>query len=365
MKARFSLRLGLVCAALYVATATRSSHAANQEPAGLNLGSTSFYDGFGRNEEGFTYLVYAQYSRARSINGDDGNAAAHCSTPTTCIGIFNSPKIDAYLLVNQLVYTLPEKLFNDNAHLGINFILPLVAFDTKFRPPPPLLGTQLNDNGIGLGDLTFGPLLQFKPLIAGGRPVFSHRVEIDFIVPTGKYDPAKDINQGANFMSFNPYWAATVLPLPYLEISARFHYLYNFKNLRPALGYLYRLQVPPENAAGSALKSAQAGQAAWVNFTISYDVLGLVGAGHGLHLGVNGYYFTQFNLDKWEYFDGTSDPGTDTYNDGVKASFLGIGPGALWELGEHEKLFANVYFQTLVYNRPESTVFNLHWVHGF
>jgi hypothetical protein len=26
---------------------------------------------------------------------------------------------------------------------------------------------------------------------------------------------------------------------------------------------------------------------------------------------------------------------------------------------------ANVYFQTMVYNRPQSNVFNLHWIHGF
>jgi hypothetical protein len=48
-----------------------------------------------------------------------------------------------------------------------------------------------------------------------------------------------------------------------------------------------------------------------------------------------------------------------------KASVLGIGPGAFWEAGDHDKLFANVYFQTAVHNRPESNVVNLHWIHGF
>src|SRR5215831_907196 len=66
--------------------------AANQEPAGLNLGLTSFYDGFGRNEEGFVYLAYALYSRSRSINGDEGKAEP----------VFNNPKLDAYILINQL-----------------------------------------------------------------------------------------------------------------------------------------------------------------------------------------------------------------------------------------------------------------------
>ncbi len=358
MQRRSPIFATLIWAAIGLAMSPGAAQAANQEPAGINLGSTSFFDGFGRNEEGFTYLVYAQYARSRSINGDDGNPLVLGTCPT-CVPVFRDPKIDAYALVNQLAYVLPEKLFNDTAHLGINFILPIVALDTKFLPPPPIPSTQLSDNGTGFGDLTFGPLVQWRPVIAGGRPVFSHRAEVDFIVPTGKYDPRKDINQGANFWSINPYWAATVLPLPHLEVSARIHYLYNFKNYRPALGYLYGLQLQPQNLVGSGLKSAQAGQAGWVNFTVSYEVL------HGLHLGANGYYFLQFNLDKWEYFDGSSDAGTNAYNDSGKASVLGIGPGLLWEIGQHDKLFANVYFPAMVHNRAESTVLNLHWVHGF
>src|SRR6185503_7564316 len=58
--------------------------AANQEPAGINLGATSFLDGFGRNEEGFTYLVYAQYARSREITGDDGNTLTVCNAPEGC-----------------------------------------------------------------------------------------------------------------------------------------------------------------------------------------------------------------------------------------------------------------------------------------
>lgn len=360
---------GAAAAALGLVQATAT--AGNQEPAGINLGSTSFFDGFGRNEEGFTYLAYAQYARSREIDGDDGKPAAVCNAPPACLSVFNSPKVDAYLLVNQLAYTLPEKLFNDTAHLGINFIVPFVVFDTRFLPAPPVipittLGTQLNDNGAGFGDLTFGPFMQWRPVMAGGRPVFSNRFELDLIVPTGKYDPQKDLNQGANFWSINPYWAATVLPVPYLELSARFHYLYNFKNNRPALGRLYGLQVQPQNAAMSGLENAQAGQAGWVNFTLSYELLHLFGVhAPAMHVGANGYYFQQFNLDKWEYFDGSSVSGKNLYADDGKASVLGIGPGFLLELAQHDRLYTNVYFQTLVHNRAEATVFNLHWTHGF
>ena len=340
--------LGLVTAAVALALVCSTAHAANQEPAGLNLGSTSFFDGFGRNEEGFTYLVYGQWASARSIMDDDGKPAP----------FFTQPKIDVFALVNQLAYTLPEKLFGDSAHLGINFILPFAVFDTSFVIRPPGV-VALNHTGPGFGDLTFGPFLQFRPVMAGGRPVFSQRLEFDVIAPIGQYDPYKDISQSSNFASLNPSWAATVLPLPHLELSARLNYLYNFKNDKPAIGsQLYSLTVPPP------VTSSQAGQAGWVNFAASYEVI------HSLHLGVNGYYFMQFNLDLYNMRDGSSGSGgsrlgeANLYDTG-KASVLGIGPGLLVDAGAHDKLFANLYFQPIVYNRAQSRVLNLHWVHPF
>jgi hypothetical protein len=111
--------------------------------------------------------------------------------------------------------------------------------------------------------------------------------------------------------------------------------------------------VPPR------VKDAQAGQAGWVNFAASYEPI------QTLHLGVNGYYFMQLNLDLYEMQDGSSNPGLWANGDTGKASFLGIGPGVLWDASAHDKLFANVYFQTMVRNRVQSNVVNLHWIHGF
>jgi hypothetical protein len=322
--------------------------AANQEPTGINLGGTSFFDGFGRNKGGFTYLAYFQYVMGREIHG----SLSAAGDDTQPLPIFNDPHIDIFVLINQLAYTVPESVFGDTAHVGINFVLPVVAFNTSFAPPPPFPGTQLSDNGVGVGDLTFGPTLQFRPLMVDGRPVFSHRFELDIVAPIGKYDPSVDINQSSNFVSIIPYWAATVVPLPRLEISARLHYLYNFKNTRPALGRLYSNEVPPP------VKSAQAGQAGWVNFATSYEVL------DDLHVGANGYYFHQFNLDLWEMLDGTSNPGL-SYADTGKLRILALGPGAMWAPADDDKLFFNVYFPLLVENGLEAHVFNLRWVHGF
>ncbi len=334
--------LGVSLAAASAASlATSEARAANQEPAGLNLGLTSFYDGFGRNEEGFTYLAYGVYSRSRSINGEDGKA----------VPVFNHPKLDAYILINQLVYVLPETLFGDAAHPGINLIVPVIAFDTSFSPAPPPPGLQLKDNGFGMGDPVLGLFLQFKPIIADGRPVFSHRLELDAIVPLGAYDPHKDINQGSNFASFNPYWAMTVLPLKHLEVSARFHYLYNAENLRPA--------NPPPVMPG--VVSARAGQAFWVNYSASYEVI------EKLHVGVNGYYFVQFTDDRYTFADGSRNNGkaVPPLGDEGRARFLTLGPGVFWDADKQNKLFANAYFPLFTYNRPSSMAFNLHYIHGF
>jgi hypothetical protein len=124
--------------------------------------------------------------------------------------------------------------------------------------------------------------------------------------------------------------------------------------------------VAPRNVAGSPLESAQAGQAGWVNFTLSYELLHLfdIKTPH-VYLGANGYFFQQFNLDKWTYQDGSSVSGKNIYNDDGKARVLGIGPGTLVELGKHDRIYANLYFQTLVRNRADATVLNLHWTHGF
>jgi hypothetical protein len=329
---------------------TSPARAANLEPAGINLGGTSFMDGFGRNEGGFTYMAYLQYVMGRAINGSL-QAAGDDSKP---LPVFNDPKIDIVVLLNQLVYTVPTGLFGNRAHFAFDFLLPVVWINTSFSPPPPFPGTSLTGNGIGLGDFTFGPLLQFKPLLtASGRPVFSTRIEFDVIAPVGKYNPRIDINQSSNFVSLVPYWAMTVLPTAHWEISARLHYLYNFKNERPAIGRLYGLQNPPPIA------NAQAGQATWVNFATSYDVY------KGFSIGLNGYYFHQFNLDRWEWLNGTSYPGL-MYNDSGKLRILAGGGGAMWAPAEmHDKITFNYYHQFWVENGLKSDVFNLRWLHAF
>lgn len=305
--------------------------AGNQEPAGINLGSTSFFDGFGATEPGWAYLGYYQYSSATHIADNSGgdNSA------------FKNPRIDDFLILNQLAYTTPYTLFGGKGHLGFTVLVPFLLFNTHFDSS----GVQLSDNGNGFGDTTWGAYVQMDPVFSGARPVFSQRFELDVLAPTGKYSSSKDINPGAHFWSINPYWAATWLPTPKVEVSWRLHYLYNFANTSPA-------GVP------STVNKAQAGQASWINFTTSYGVK------PNLHVGLNGYYFRQLTKDKFTYASGGTTDGTQ-FGDTGKAVLFAIGPGLFWKIDKQNMLSVNMYFQTMARNRGRGSVLNVHWVHPF
>lgn len=332
----------LLFIAVTFSLAPRAARAGNQEPTGINLGQTSFFDGFGRNEAGFVYLTYAFYQTGNRINDNNGN-------PQT---IFGTPKINDFVWINQLVLVAPNELFGGAAHVGYNVLWPtIIALDTDFSSASPAPGFQLKDNGVGPGDLTLGVFLQFRPVIAGGRPVFANRVEFDVVAPIGSYDPHKDINQSANYASLAPYWALTVLPVHRLEISARFNYLYNFTNHRPANPF----PVYP------AVDSVKPGQAYWINFAASFEVL------TDVHLGVNGYYFKQLTEDRYTYVDGTSGDGPSNYvlGDQGPAEMLAVGPGIFWDFSHNDKFFFNTYFSLKVDNRPQQDTYNFHYVHSF
>ncbi len=172
-------------------------------------------------------------------------------------------------------------------------------------------------------------------------PIFMHRIEFQCIVPTGEYDPGYNINPGANFFSFDPYWSGTLFITPKLTLSTRVHYLWNDSNDDPI-----RNAVPPPYATASEI---QAGQAVHLNFAASYEVV------KSLRLGVNGYYLKQF---------------TDTQADGSDISgsqeqVLGLGPGLLWSLNQNNHFFLNTYFEMAAENRTEGFRLNLRYVHHF
>lgn len=298
------------------------------EPNGINLGGTSFYDGFA-GLPGFSFQQYLKFTSASSIRNNSGKE----------IKDFDNPKINVTSLINQLSYYSPNTI-GAGAHLGWNIIVPIVSLDGDFGSNGP----QLKDNATGVGDVTTGPLVQFDPIVdEHGRPIFVQRLALDVLLPVGKYDEHKDLNQGSNFYSINPYWAATWMPAPRWEVSWRLHYLQNFKNKDPASSSVQLFE-------GQPVRDTQAGKAAWINFTASYEVI------PNVSVGLNGYYFKQISDDEVN--------GHRLADSREKV--LGIGPGVFWKVGDGDGVWFNTYRETEVENRARNDyVVQVRYAHTF
>ena len=164
-------------------------------------------------------------------------------------------------------------------------------------------------------------------------PVFMHRFELQTIVPTGRYEADAPLNAGSNFLSLDPYWAATWFVLPHWTMSWRFHYLWNDQNDNPGLG----------------LNTEQPGQAIHANFATEYEVVP-----KHLRVGLNGYFFEQI-----------TDSRANGTNVGDHEQVVALGPGFLWHISPNDHLFFDAYYEFAARYRPEGQRYNLRWVHHF
>ena len=179
---------GLVAGLLTFGSATLTDVTA-AERTGINLGTTSFFDGFAGTEPGCTYIQYLGRDTFNTINGSDGSKA-----------------LDAHLEVN---YALPQFTCNSDYKLfgGTLGLDTVVAF----------LGQYCNffsTNGFGAGDVLMGPYIQFPPVKSNGREIFSQGFEFDIIMPTGSYAASTTINPGTGFWSIAPFWKRLGFRLP-------------------------------------------------------------------------------------------------------------------------------------------------------
>ena len=294
-------------------------------PSGLNLGLSSFFDGFTpTTPDSFALSNYTKFEHLDEITDSTGRASS----------TFNNPRLDVFVDVLQLIWVSP--LGVPGGVVGVTVLQPLVSLDSHFDEP----GLVLHDNGVGLGDTVFGPYYQSLPIIRDGRPVFSYRVEMDVIAPSGSYNSKRDINQSSGYWSLIPYVAFTALPTPDIEISARMHYIYNFET--------NNIPNPPP-IPGFDFIDGQAGQAGWINFAASYAV------SPDLNAGLNGYYLKQFTNDR---LNGVSLPGSQKEE-------LYLGPGIHLPLDHVNMLNLNAYFPIESKGLPEGPQIALQYIHIF
>ncbi len=271
----------------------------------INLGFTSFLDGGPPAGPGLYFTEYLQYYTADKLEN------------------FPNPnlKTDVFVSLNQLVYQSDQELFL-GGKWGLDVIQPIVGIDSDLP------------HQSGLGDLLVGPFLQWDPIMGKNGPLFMQRVELQFILPSGRYSSGKALNPGSNFFSFNPYWSGTLFLSPKLTASVRLHYLWNAEN---------------DDANVAGVNKSQAGQAVHGNFAAEYEVIPKM-----LRLGLNGYFFNQITSSK---HDGVKVPG--------KEKVLAIGPGAMLSFSQDTHLFFNTYFESNVEHRPKGEKYLLRLVHHF
>jgi len=306
----------LLAACLFLLALAAGPAAAYDQPAGLNLGATSFLDGIPPAGPGLYFQEYIQYYTADEFSNIGAPIASDAS-------------VNVWASLNQFIYQSNQALLF-GGKWGLNVIVPVVTIDADDD------NGILADNGGGLGDVFVGPFLQWDPIMGKNGPIFVHRVEFTAILPTGKYDNEKALNPGSNYLSFNPYWSATWFAMPRVELSTRVHYLWNGENDDPFIG-------------SGATDTTQAGQAWHANFAASYEVLP-----KQLRVGVNGYYLKQFASSE---VDGDKMGGLE--------EVLAVGPGALWSFSQDTHLFFNAYFETNTEFRPEGERLYLRLVHHF
>jgi hypothetical protein len=298
--------------------------AAAYELPALNLGFTSFLDGAPPAGPGWYVQQYVQLYRQGKLKDSSGDDAL-VPAPRG----LEKAGVDVDAGLTQVVYQSDQPLLW-NGKWGMNLMLPYASFDLD--PDDALVSA----NSGGPGDLLVGPYLQWDPVMGPNGPRFVHRVELQMIFPTGKYDSDDALNPGSNFFSFDPYWSATAFLTPKWTLSWRLHYLWNAENSDP-----WKLLGADDS---------QAGQAVHLNFASAYEVLP-----KRLRLGINGYYLKQTTESKVN---------GDSLSDS-KEQVLGIGPGLVYHITPHDHLFFNAYWETNAENRPEGDRFNLRYVHHF
>ena len=217
---------------------------------------------------------------------------------------------------------------------AFDILVPAVLSDFSTTAPVPAPSASHG----GIGDLLIGPALQFDPIMGEKGPLFVHRLEFQFIIPTGQYSASHQINPGSNFFSFEPYWAGTLFLGEKTAASFRTHYLWNAQNNNPSA------------ILGANVKNTRAGEAFHANFTLDHEIIE-----KKLRVGLNGYWLQQTTNAE---ANGASVPNT-------RERVVGIGPGFLLSFSERSHLFFNYFWEMGAENRPEGNRLTLRYVHKF
>ena len=296
MRALLARAILTICAVFMGGIATHRMAAQVQLPA-VNLGDTNFEDGFA--DRGLLLEEFPDVYVSGTLTDSKGATVPGRNTLT------------AISTTSHIAYISNKRLFG--AWFGVEVLVPMADVEVKLAS-----GTDATERGFA--DPIFGPFaLQWAPKRIG-RGIFVHRALLDVTAPIGKYSDQRPVNIGNHFVMINPYYAFTY-ERSKLEVSARFHYLWNSVNRDPFVGF--------------GIKNMQPGQAFHANYATSYEVI------KNLRVGFNGYWLQQLTDHQIN--------GQDVQNS--KERTVGLGPGI--QVGGNGLWFrVNSYIETDVRNRP-------------
>lgn len=272
---------------------------------GVNLGIASILDGGPiRPSPGFYFFQYAHYYYANKF--------------TDCKGLqlkgVDHPHFNYLSGVTELVYQTEDD-FIFNAAGGLSLVIPYILYSHIDKNK---LG--IKDKGAGLSNIEIGGYLQWKPIIYKDRPLFVHRLEVDFIPKLKNKDLINVIYPAANFNRIENYWAATFYITQKLALSWRLNYLKCFKDKKTQI---------------------KIGDVFYANYSLVYETI------KNLWLGINGYYLQQLQNNK----------SFDQIIPNTKERVVGLGPGAAYFFSKYFVFFAHLYFESNVRNRPKGISF--------
>jgi hypothetical protein len=298
-------------------------------PKAINLGSTSFFDAFGRQDPGFTLLEYGRYENLDRLTGATG-----ANNP-----LFKGTQINVFVEQTQIAYVSPFDPLGLGGHLGFTVLQSVTDFaSSNFDSDSPV---KLTNNHLGLTDFNWGPTYQSKIYMQDGRPVAAWRVQFAVYSPTGSVDTSRNINQGNGYWAIAPYLSVTYLPLPRLEFSTRLNYQYDFATSV--------IQDPPK-IPGVVYRNGQAGSIFYGNFDASYGVIP-----GKFFLGINSYFLQQLTDDRTN--------GVDIARS--REEEASVGPGMRYVFDDDNALNFNVYLNVVSKNATTGTQANIQYVHKF
>ncbi len=293
---KFRLVYWISCIILVLLCFSQTSWAYQQNP-GLNWGNTNILDGMIPPPGVWLSSYVVGYSADEFKNGDGHDLPG-------------DHEIDVLAYAPQFYYIHDQKIL-DNFTVGFQFFPTIIQdfnLDSDFLTA---------DNSM-LGDLIFGPFIGRTEQL-GKNWLFHWVFEYDTFFPTGEYDEDDDINPGANYWTFEP-WFNFTLQMPHgFALSTRQHFTYNTENHDTDIqaGCLYHFNY---------------------SLTKSLDFID-----PNLRLGVVGYYGKQLENDELE--------GHDIHNS--KEQIFAIGPGISWRTPTGIIFSLKAYFENQAENRTE------------